>query len=76
TATAFAVAAGELTRRGEPALALRVLDLGLLSHPDAADLAGLRRGVLYGLAEREQLINPFKFAYYAGLLDLDLPSPG
>jgi len=76
TATAFAAAAGELIRRGEPALALRVLDLGLLSHPGAADLADRRRGVLFRLAEREQLINPFKFAYYAGLLDLELPSPG
>jgi len=76
TSTSFHAAAGELTRRGEPALALRVLDLGLLSHPGAADLADLRRDVLYRLAEREQLINPFKFAYYAGLLDLDLPSPG
>lgn len=76
TTAAFQAAAAELTRRGEPALALRILDLGLLSHPGAADLADLRRGVLHRLAEREQLINPFKFAYYAGLLDLELPSPG
>jgi glyoxylase-like metal-dependent hydrolase (beta-lactamase superfamily II) len=76
TATAFQTAAAELTRRGEPALALRILDLGLLSHPGAPELPGLRQDVLHRLAEREQLINPFKFAYYAGLLDLELPSPG
>ena len=76
SADAFAAAAAELATRGEPALALRVLDLGLLAHPGAPGLAGPRQGVLLRLAEREQLINPFKFAYYAGLLDLELPSPG
>src|SRR5260221_294001 len=33
TAAAFLTAGAELTRRGEHALALRILDLGLLSHP-------------------------------------------
>jgi glyoxylase-like metal-dependent hydrolase (beta-lactamase superfamily II) len=76
SADAFAAAAAELGRRGEPALALRVLDLGLLAHPGAPALAGPRQDVLFRLAEREQLINPFKFAFYAGLLGLELPAPG
>jgi len=76
TAAAFAATGAELTRRGEHALALRVLDLGLLSHPGTAELADLRQGVLQRLAERHQLLNPFKFAYYAGLADLELAPPG
>jgi glyoxylase-like metal-dependent hydrolase (beta-lactamase superfamily II) len=76
TADAFRTAGAELTRRGEHALALRILDLGLLAHPGTPELLDLRQSVLYRLIERNQLLNPFKFAYYAGLTDLELASPG
>jgi len=76
TAAAFHAAAAELTRRGEHALALQLLDLGLLSHPGTPGLIDLRQSVLLRLAERHQLLNPFKFAYYAGLADLELAPPG
>jgi glyoxylase-like metal-dependent hydrolase (beta-lactamase superfamily II) len=76
TADAFHAAAAELTRRGEHALALRVLDLGRLRYPGAAELGGLRQRVLHRLIERHQLVNPFKFVYYAGLADLELAPPG
>jgi glyoxylase-like metal-dependent hydrolase (beta-lactamase superfamily II) len=76
TAAAFHTAAVELTRRGEPALALRVLDLGLLSHPGAAELIDLRQSVLLRLTERYQLLDPFKFVYYAGRSGLDLAPAG
>ena len=76
TAAAFHTAGAELTRRGEHALALRIIDLGLLSHPGTPGLLDLRQSVLHRLVERNQLLNPFKFAYYAGLADLELAPPG
>ena len=76
TAAAFHTAGAELTRRGEHALALRIIDLGLLSHPGTPELLDLRQSVLHRLVERNQLLNPFKFAYYAGLADLELAPPG
>ena len=76
TATAFRAAGDELTRRGEHALALRIADLGLLSHPGTPGLLDLRQGILQRLVERHQLLDPFKFAYYAGLTDLELAPPG
>lgn len=76
TAAAFHTAGRELTRRGEHALALRILDLGLLGHPGSADLADLRHSVLQRLLHRHQVLNPFKFAYYAGLADLELAPAG
>jgi glyoxylase-like metal-dependent hydrolase (beta-lactamase superfamily II) len=76
TAAAFHTAATALTGRGEHALALRVLDLGLLSHPAAAELRDLRHGVVQRLVEQNQLLDPFKFVYYTGLAGLELASPG
>ena len=76
TAAAFDTAGAELTRRGEHALALRILDLGLLSHPGTPGLLDLRQSILDRLVERHQLLNPFKFAYYAGLSDLELAPAG
>lgn len=75
TAAAFHTAGSELTRRSEHALALRILDLGLLSHPGTPELLDLRQSVLQRLVERHQLLNAFKFVYYAGLADLELASP-
>jgi NAD(P)-dependent dehydrogenase (short-subunit alcohol dehydrogenase family) len=43
TTAAFHTAGAELTRRGEHALALRILDLGLLSHPGTPELLDLRQ---------------------------------
>jgi hypothetical protein len=76
TAAAFHTAGAELSRRDEHALALRILDLGLLSHPGTLELLDLRQSILHRLVERNQLLNPFKFAYYAGLADLELAPPG
>lgn len=76
TAAAFHTAGAELTRRGQPELAVRILDMGLLSHPGAAELRALRRSALERLLERHQLLDPFKFAYYAGLGDLELAPAG
>ena len=76
TAAAFHTAGAELTRRGEHALGLRILDLGLLSHPGTPGLLGLRQSVVRRLVERHQLLNPFKFACYADLADLELASAG
>jgi len=70
---AFGAAGAELLRRGEYALALRILDLGLMRHPGTPELVELRSAVLLKLVEVNQLINPFKFIYYAGLADLELP---
>jgi glyoxylase-like metal-dependent hydrolase (beta-lactamase superfamily II) len=75
TAAAFHTAGSELTRRGDHALALRILDLGLLSHPGTPELLDLRQSVLQRLVERHQLLNAFKFVYYAGLADLELAPP-
>jgi glyoxylase-like metal-dependent hydrolase (beta-lactamase superfamily II) len=76
TAAAFVAAGAELTRRGEHALALRILDLGLLRHPGTPGLLDLRQHVLRRLAERHQLLDPFKFAYYTGLAELELAPAG
>ena len=76
TTAAFRTAGAGLTRRGEHALALRILDLGLLSHPGTPELLDLRQGVLHRLVERYQFLDPFKFAYYAGLTHLELAPPG
>jgi len=74
TAAAFRTAAAELARRGEHPLALRILDLGLLRYPGTLELSDLRHSVLQRMIERNQMLDPFKFAYYAGLADLKLAS--
>jgi len=71
-ADAFAAAGAELLRRGEYTLALRILDMGLLRHPGTPELVELRSAVLLKLVEVNQMLNPFKFIYYAGLADLEL----
>jgi glyoxylase-like metal-dependent hydrolase (beta-lactamase superfamily II) len=76
TVTAFSAAATELTKRREHALALRILDLGLLSHPGAPELVELRADVLGKLVAKHQALDSFKFAYYAGLIDLELAPAG
>jgi glyoxylase-like metal-dependent hydrolase (beta-lactamase superfamily II) len=72
---AFNTAGLELARRGEHALALHVVDLGLLSHTDAPQLVGLRQSLLNSLVAQNQMLNPFKFMHYAALADLELAPP-
>ena len=72
TAGGFVRAATELRQGGDQTLALRIADAGLASHPADAQLLNLRKHILSDLIERYQMLNPFKFAYYAGLADLDL----
>lgn len=75
-AEAFAAAGEQLLARGEPAVALRIVDCALLTHPDDPSLAELRGGILRALVERHQLFSPFRFAYYAGLAGLTVESAG
>nr|WP_127933761.1 hypothetical protein [Nonomuraea polychroma] len=72
---AFNTAGLALARRGEHALALHVVDLGLLSHPDDPELVGLRQSLLDSLVAQNQMLNPFKFMHYAALADLELAPP-
>ncbi|GIH52357.1 Metallo-beta-lactamase superfamily protein [Microbispora rosea] len=76
SAAAFVTAGLELARRGEHPLALHVVDLGLLSHAGAPELAGLRQSLLESMVARNQLLNPFKFMHYASLAGLELDPAG
>jgi glyoxylase-like metal-dependent hydrolase (beta-lactamase superfamily II) len=69
---AFSTAGLELARRGEQALALHIVDLGLVSHPDAPELVSLRKSLLDSLVAQNQVLNPFKFMHYAALANLEL----
>jgi glyoxylase-like metal-dependent hydrolase (beta-lactamase superfamily II) len=73
TAQAFVSAGEDLLDRGDPALALRLVDYGLLRHADDQALQGLRRRVLYQLLERYQQLSPFKFAIYAATAGVEVP---
>lgn len=75
-AEASVTAGEELLARGEPDVALRIVDGALLSHPDDTSLAELRRRILHTLVERHQLFSPFRFAYYAGLAGLTVSPAG
>jgi glyoxylase-like metal-dependent hydrolase (beta-lactamase superfamily II) len=72
TAGAFAYAAAALADRGDLALALEVINPGLLRHPDSRELAELRETVLTRLMEQRQLLDPFGFLVYAGLSGAEL----
>lgn len=52
------------------------MDAGLLGHPGTAELQDLRQDLLERLVERYQLLDPFRFVYYAGLADFELASAG
>jgi glyoxylase-like metal-dependent hydrolase (beta-lactamase superfamily II) len=75
-ADAFVQAAATLARRGDLALALEILDPGLLRHPDSRELAELRHSVLMQLMEQRQFLDPFGFLVYAELADVQLASVG
>jgi hypothetical protein len=75
-ANAFAQAAATLARGGDLALALEILDPGLLRHPDSSELAELRHAVLVELMEQRQFLDPFGFLVYAELADAQLGPVG
>jgi len=75
-AEAFVTAAATLAGQGDLALALEILDPGLLRHPDSSELADLRKAVLARLMEQRQLLDPFGFAVYAQLAGAELAPVG
>jgi hypothetical protein len=70
---AFVRSARALLAQGDEALALRLADLGLLTHPASRALTDLRRRSLDRLRVREQGLNPFKFIVYSEWAGADLP---
>jgi glyoxylase-like metal-dependent hydrolase (beta-lactamase superfamily II) len=69
---AFVTSARSLLARGDHVLALRLADLGLLTHPTSSALSELRRRALDGLRARHQQLNPFKFIIYSEWAGADL----
>jgi glyoxylase-like metal-dependent hydrolase (beta-lactamase superfamily II) len=61
----FAAAAATLLSQGDHALALQIIQPGLLRHPASITLAGLRATALHRLMEAYQQLDPFKFLIYA-----------
>lgn len=61
-----------LLHQGDPGLALKLADLGLVRHGDSRGLRDLRRQALDRLRERYQQVNPFKFIVYSGLAEAEL----
>jgi glyoxylase-like metal-dependent hydrolase (beta-lactamase superfamily II) len=68
----FARAAGVLTEQGDYALALEIIEPGLLRYPASAALARLRQEALRGLVELHQQLDPFRFIVYAELAGLEI----
>ena len=75
-AEAFVTAAVTLAGQGDLALALEILDPGLLRHPDSSELADLRQAVLVRLMEQRELLDPFGFAVYAQQAGAELSPVG
>jgi glyoxylase-like metal-dependent hydrolase (beta-lactamase superfamily II) len=57
----------DLSRRGDTTLALRVVEMGLVRHPDDRELQARRRRVLDDLRVRYSAGNPFRFIVYSEL---------
>ena len=72
----FAAAAATLIGQGDYALALKIIQPGLLRHPASSTLAGLRRTVLHRLMEQYQQFDPFKFLIYAELAGAEIGPVG
>ncbi|MGB6572421.1 MAG: hypothetical protein WBF20_12155, partial [Trebonia sp.] len=68
----FAAAAATLIGQGDHALALQLIQPGLLRHPASSTLAGLRRTALHRLMEQHQQTDPFKFLIYAELAGAEI----
>jgi glyoxylase-like metal-dependent hydrolase (beta-lactamase superfamily II) len=68
----FAAAAATLLLQGDHALALDIIQAGLLCHPASTALAGLRRTALHRLMEQHQQLDPFKFLIYAELAGAEI----
>jgi glyoxylase-like metal-dependent hydrolase (beta-lactamase superfamily II) len=68
----FAAAAATLIGQGDHALALEIIQPGLLRHPASTTLAGLRRTALHRLMEQYQQFDPFKFLIYAELAGAEI----
>jgi alkyl sulfatase BDS1-like metallo-beta-lactamase superfamily hydrolase len=68
----FAAAAATLIGQGDHALALQIIQPGLLRHPASSTLAGLRATALYRLMEQYQQFDPFKFLIYAELAGAEI----
>jgi glyoxylase-like metal-dependent hydrolase (beta-lactamase superfamily II) len=68
----FVAAATALLGQGDYALALEIIQPGLLRHPASTTLAGLRRTALHCLMEQYQQLDPFKFLIYAELADAEI----
>ena len=62
---AFARAANQLEGRGDAALALQVVELGLVRHPSSAVLRDSRQRALRTLREIHSQTNPFRFIVYS-----------
>ncbi len=72
----FASAAATLIGQGDYALALEIIQPGLLRHPASVTLAGLRRTTLHRLMEQYQQFDPFKFLIYAELAGAEIGPVG
>jgi glyoxylase-like metal-dependent hydrolase (beta-lactamase superfamily II) len=69
---AFVRSARVLLQQGDDALALKLVNLGLLSYPTSGALSDLRRRALDALRMRHQGLNPFKFIVYSEWAGADL----
>jgi hypothetical protein len=72
----FVAAAATLIGQGDHALALQIIQPGLLRHPASTALAGQRRTVLHRLMEACQQLDPFKFLIYAELAGAEIGPVG
>ena len=68
----FAAAAATLIGQGDHALALQIIQPGLLRHPASTTLARLRQVALHRLMEQYQQTDPFKFLIYAELAGAEI----
>jgi glyoxylase-like metal-dependent hydrolase (beta-lactamase superfamily II) len=70
----LARAGKSLNERGDFAMALRIADLGLTTHPSTPSLVAVRSRALEGLRAKYQL-SPFKFIVYSEAAKADLAPP-
>jgi glyoxylase-like metal-dependent hydrolase (beta-lactamase superfamily II) len=70
---AFVRSARTLLEQGDEVLALKLVDLGLLTHSTSRTLMDLRRQAFDRLRIRYQNLNPFKFIVYSEWAKADLP---